>query len=146
MKRAITCFLIVFIVVAVATKIVLLNIPQEPPVIHDGNHIVLCHSEVRCPTCIRMERLIKKVLKEQQYADLNINFVSLEYDMPKNREFAERFRIGTLAVILLEQKNGKTIRSGDISDETRSLIRTPDEFVKMLKAKLNEFYGQARHQ
>ena len=139
MKRAVTCFLIVFIVVAVVTKIVLLNIPQEPPVIHDGNCIVLCHSTVRCPTCINMEFLIKKVLGEPEYADIDL--VSLEYDLPKNREFAERFHIGTLSVILLEEKNGKTVRSCDISIDARKLIGNSDDFVEMLKAKLNEFYG-----
>ena len=144
MKQAVTCFLIVFIVVAVAAKIVLLNIPQEPPLIHDGKHIVLFHAEVRCVTCIKMEFLIKKVLKEQKYDGLDL--VLIEYGMPQNREIVERFRVGTLSVVLLEQKNGKTIRSYDISAEARSLIRNSEEFVAMLEEKLNELSGQTRRQ
>jgi len=144
MKKVVTWFLIVFIVVAVATKIALLNVPQEPPIIHDGNHIVLCHSEIRCPNCLAMEFMIKKVLDEQEYTDLDIGFVSIEYDMPQNKEFAERFRIGAISMILLEQKNGKTIRSADISEDARQLIKDRKEFATMLKTKLSEFYGQAR--
>jgi len=144
MKKLVAWFLLVFIAVAITTKIVLLNVPQEPPVIHDGNHIVFCHSEIRCPTCQKMEFLIKKVLKEQEYDELDIGLVMLEYDMPKNREFVERFRVGTLSIILLEQKNGKTIRSADISDEARNLIGNNNGFIEMLKAKLNEFYALKR--
>jgi len=144
MKRAVTCFLIVFIVVAVTTKIVLLNIPQEVPTMVDGNHIVLCHAEARCPTCLKMELLIKRALQEQEHG--NVDLVTIEYDMPKNREFVERFHVGTLAIILLEWKNGETVRSCDVSADARSLIGNSNDFVEMLEAKLNEFYGQTRRQ
>lgn len=148
MKKLVARFLLVFIIVAVATKIVLLFIPREPPVIPDGNHLVLCRSAVRCPACKKMEFLIKQVLTEPEYADIGL--VSLEYDMPENKEFAERFRVGTLSVILLEQKNGEPIRSCDISEDARNLIRYNEDFVEMLKTELNEFYGlkevpQIRH-
>ena len=143
MKRAITWFLIVFIVVAVVTKIVLLNVPQEPPFIPDGNHIVLCHARARCPVCVKMEVLIKKVLEKPEYD--GIGLVSLEYDMPKNREFVERFRVGTLAIILLEQESGKTVRSRDISVEAKRRIGNSEDFVEMLKETLNDFHGQTRH-
>ena len=144
MKRAVTCFLTVFVITAIVTKIVLLNTPQEAPVIHDGNHIILCHAEVRCPACINMEFLIKKVLNKPEYADVGL--ILLEYDRPKNREFAERFHVGTLAIILLEQKNGKTIRSCDISTDARNLIRDGNKFVEMLEETLNGFYGHTRRQ
>ena len=144
MKRVITWFLIVFIVVAVATKIVLLNVPQEPPLIHDGKYIVLFHTEARCVTCTKMEFLIKKVLKEQKHNDLDLLLV--EYDMPKNKELVERFHVGATAIILMEQANGKTFRSCDISTEAWNLIRNSNDFVEMLQTKLSEFYEQTRHQ
>ena len=138
MKRAIMWFLIVFIVVAVATKIIVLNVPQEPPVIPDGNHIVLCHTKARCSICVKMEERIKTVLKESEYG--HIGLILLEYDMPKNREFAERFHVGTLAIILLEQKSGKTIRFRDISVDAKHRSGNSEDFVEMLKETLNDFY------
>jgi len=144
MKNAVTFFLLAVIVVAIATKIVSLNMPSEPLEIHDGNHIVLCHSEIRCPTCQKMELRIESVLKEHEYADIGL--VLLEYDRPQNHEFAERFHVGTLSIILLEQKNGKTVRFSDISGDAKNLIKNDEEFDGMLKTRLNEFYGQTRQQ
>jgi len=140
MKQAVRLFLVVFVVVAVATKIVLLSIPQETSVMPDGNHIVLFHAEVRCVTCTKMESLIKQVLDEPKYG--NLDLVTLEYDKPSNKEFAEQFHIGTTGIILVEQKNGVTVRSCDVSSEAWSHIKNDQDFVEMLQAKLTEFYGQ----
>ena len=144
MKRVITWFLVVFIVVAIVTKIISLNVSQESPILPDGKYIVLFHAKVRCAACIKMESQIKQILGEQKYA--NLDLVLIEYDRPKNKELVEQFHIGKIAILLLEQVNGQTLRSCNVPIEVWNLFRSGDDSIEILQRKLDEFYGQTRHQ
>ena len=139
-KKITTWFLIPFVVTAVAAKIVLLNMPQEPPVIPDGNILVFCHATVRCPTCETMESLIKEVLEKPENTALGIDLITLEYDSPANHDFAEQFRVGTAGIILLEKKEGNIARSSNITLDAWKYVEDKKSFIEMLETKLSEFY------
>ena len=137
-KKIVTSFLITFIVVAMATKIVLINVPQETPVIPDGNVVVFCHAKVHCTMCNTLLSLVKEVLKKQESIDLKL--VMLEYDSQTNQEFVEQFSVGTTAIILLEQKNGQTVRSSNITSDVWKCVGNESSFTEMLETKLSEFF------
>ena len=137
-KKIATLFLILFVVVAVVTKIVLLSVPQEPSIIPDGNLVVFCHAKARCPTCETMESLVKEVLEKQEYNTLDL--VMLEYDSPANKKFVEQFCVGTAAIILLEKRQGQIIRSSNITSDAWKYVDYKKSFIEMLETKLSEFY------
>jgi hypothetical protein len=142
MKKIATWLLIVFIVFAVATKMIFRNIPQESTVIHGDNLVMLFHAKVRCPTCNTMESLVKETLNDQKYADLGINLVLLEYDSPENKELVERFHIGTASIILVEQRGEVIVRSCDVTSEAWHWIDYKKRFVEMLDTKLTDFFQE----
>lgn len=139
-KKIATWLLIVFIVVAVVTKIVLRNAPQEPVALQGENIVMLFHAEARCQTCNTMESLLKSVLEKPEFDDLKIGLVLLEYDSPKNRELVERFRVGTASIIFVEQMEGEIVRSCDITPDAWHWIDYEKRFVEMLETKLTEFF------
>lgn len=146
LKLLISWFLVVFIVSALATQIVLSLRKKEPPVIPEGNNLVFSHARVRCPTCLRLEKLIRQTLDEH-FAEENhseaIKFTNLEYDAPENREFAERFHIGTATIILLEQENGTIKRHRELESEVWETQNSDEKFREMLLAALKEFFQWA---
>lgn len=140
MKKIIAFLLIAFIVIAVVTKIVSRNAPQEPVVIQGEYIVMLFHSEVRCPTCNTMESYLEEVLEKREYADQGIKLVLLEYDSPKNKELVERFHIGTASIILVEQREEEIVRSCDITSEAWHWIDYKNRFIEMLETELAEFF------
>jgi hypothetical protein len=140
MKKIATGLLIVFIVFAIGIKIVPRNVPQEDMAIPDGNHVLLFHAETRCPTCNLMESLINEVLEKQEYIDLGIDLLSLEYNVPANKELVERFRVGTASIILMEQRKGEIVRSNNITSEAWHWIDYRKRFTGMLETRFTEFF------
>ncbi len=142
MKRLITVFLLVFVASALVSLAVLSFRKREAAVLSDGTYVLFFHSEMRCPTCIHMERLIRKQLDSSFRADLDsgrIKFLPLPYDLPEGRELAERFHVGTISLILLEQKNGKTVRSLDLSEQIWKNKGDAKAMNKILSDEFNAF-------
>ncbi|MDR0869489.1 MAG: nitrophenyl compound nitroreductase subunit ArsF family protein [Planctomycetaceae bacterium] len=99
-------FLIAFFITAVW-------MPHEQAVIPDGRTAVICHSTERCITCRKIEDITRGIVDGQNG---KVHFVSLEYNIPENKAFAEQFNIGTATVILVEKKNGEIVRSVDLTE------------------------------
>ncbi len=120
MKRVITVFLLVFIASVFVSHIVLSFREREAATVPDGINVLFFHAGTRCSTCIHLEKLIRKQLDGSFRADLDtekVRFFPLPYDAPETRGIAERFHVGTISLILLEQENGKTVRCRDLSKQ-----------------------------
>jgi thioredoxin-related protein len=141
-KKIVSGLLLLFIVFAIVVKIVSRNVPQEATAILDHYHVLLFHAEARCKTCNDMESLIKEVLQRQEYIDLGIDLVLLEYDLPKNKELVERFRVGTASIVLIEKRDGEIVRHRNLTAEAWNTIDYKRLFVEMLETNFIEFFQE----
>ena len=132
-------FLLVFVVSAVGTYTARTFWPGEPIPIPDGFNLVFCHARTRCPTCEKMETLIHQTLDE--FGDPpKIQLLSLEYDAPENADFANRFHVGTAAVILIDKRNGQIVKSRDLTVEVWEFLGDDTAFCTMLNRELKEIF------
>ena len=84
--------------------------------------------------------MIKEVLEKPENTPLGINVVTFEYDSPANHDFVEQFRVGTAGIILLEKREGKIVRSSNITPDAWKYVGDKESFIEMLETKLSEFY------
>ncbi|MDR2754377.1 MAG: hypothetical protein LBC20_01600 [Planctomycetaceae bacterium] len=136
-KRFLFWFLLVFIISAVLTQIVLQFQHQESVKIPDGFNVIFCHARVRCQACTKMESLVRRTLDDvEKNSGTKFQLTTLEYDIPANWNFSKQFHIGTATVILLEQKNGKTVWFRNLTTEVWNQLNNETAFVNMLKNEL----------
>ena len=138
-KHYLSVFLLVFVVSATGSFIARTFWPGEPIPIPDGNNLVFCHARIRCPTCEKMETLIHQTLDEFGNPP-KIQLLSLEYDAPENADFANRFHVGTAAVILIDKRDGQIVKSRDLTVEVWEFLCDDAAFCMMLGRELKEIF------
>ena len=119
----VTVFLLVFVVSTIVASIFLSFRKRESIEIPDGTGILFFHAKVRCPTCINMEKLIRRVLDDSFRAEMKsgrIGLVLIPYDAPENRKIVERFHVGTISVVLVEKEKGRIVQHRDLSPQVWS--------------------------
>lgn len=141
MKRMVTVFLLVFVVSAVVATLVLSRQRREPSIIPDGISVLFFHAQARCPTCLNMEKLIRRVLNDSFRAEINneIGMVLIPYDVSENREIVKRFHVGTISVILVEKEKGRIIRHRDLSPDVWDHHGNDTVMIGILSTELSEF-------
>ncbi|MDR1962683.1 MAG: nitrophenyl compound nitroreductase subunit ArsF family protein [Planctomycetaceae bacterium] len=139
MKRLLFWFLLVFVLSAVLTQTAFLFRNHETVEIPDGFNVIVCHARIRCPACLKMESLVRQTLEEEEIDSVKrFRLMTLEYDIPANNAFAKRFHVGTATVLLVEQKNGKTVRFRDLTTNVWNHLNNDTAFVTMLKNELKK--------
>ena len=131
------------LLIIVAAAVVMTFRPRETASIPDGvpdeNGISLSllfwHPEVRCPRCIKMERLINQTLTDYPAFQL----IAFEYDVFANQSLAQEFDVGTATIILVERKEGQNVRVRNLTTEVWATIGDSDEFIEMLRKELEAF-------
>ena len=138
-KHYLSVFLLVFVVSATGTFIARIFSPVEPIPIPNGSILVFCHARIRCPTCEKMEILINRTLdKFRKHA--KIQLLSLEYDAPENADFANRFHVGTAAIILIDKREGQIVKSRDLTVQVWEVIGSDTAFCTMLEHEIRETF------
>ena len=138
-KHYLSVFLLVFVVSAAGSFLARNFWPGEPIPIPDGNNLVFCHARIRCPTCEKMETLIHQTL-DGLGDNTKIQLRSLEYDAPENADFANRFHVGTAAVILIDKRDGQIVKSRDLTVEVWEFLGEDTAFRTMLDRELKEIF------
>ena len=131
-KRTLTWILLVFIAAATLTTLR----PRETVFIPNGLCVLFWHAEKRCATCLKMEKSLRKTLKNHK----DFRLVVLEYDVFSNQSLAKQFDVGTTTIILLERKDQQNVRIRDLTTEVWINIRNNEAyFENMLQKELEQF-------
>ncbi len=144
-KKLITAFLFIFIASALATQLFLSFQPHETTDIPDGKHLLFFHAQARCPTCINMEKLIRKVLDDSFHHETQagkIGLMTIPYDVPENRELVEQFHVGAISVILAEKKNGQIVRHRDLSPDVWNNHSNNAAMTEILSREITRFLNE----
>jgi hypothetical protein len=141
MKRLITWMLLGFVAVTFIVQIGNLLRHVEATEIPDGISVIFFHAKIRCPTCTTMEKYVHTTLDtyfpEETAADI-IKLYVFDYESPESRVVAERFQVGTAAVILLNQQEGREMTARNLAADCWKLVGDETAFCQMLKTNLEE--------
>lgn len=103
----------------------------------DRRSVIACHAAIRCPTCISMERQTKAFL-ERAFPKSGLQFRILNYQAPENAAIAERYKIAT-ATILLVDKTGGQERVENLAADVWTFVGDEDAFAAMLQENISRF-------
>lgn len=136
-KKAIKYLLLVFVATTLIVQVGK-SFRQTPQAeLPDGLSVVVCHAQVRCPTCTTMEKLSRECL-EEFFPDRAIAFVTLNYEATENREIAEKYGVATATVLLVRRENG-TEEVKNLVTPAWQTIGDAAAFKHMLRENLSAF-------
>jgi hypothetical protein len=98
------------------------------------------HTTFRCPTCRKIESLTASAVQKFFSAELaskKMTWKPVNIEIPENRHFADDFKLFTKSVVIVDSKNGKTVRWKNL-DRIWELVRNESAFTGYIK---NEIAG-----
>lgn len=106
----------------------------------DAVLVYLCHGNVRCPTCVKIESSTKDVL-EQMFADEirsgRVIVKEINYEQPQNRDMLTKYQIIAPTVIMVQLKDGKETTYRNIM-EVWQTIHEPAAFQALISGNLRD--------
>jgi hypothetical protein len=102
--------------------------------------VVYFHSDTRCMTCNKMEKLIHETVKEDFKNEIEggkLKVMSINFSEEENKHYAEDYNLYNQTLIISVFKNGKETKWKN-SDKIWQLIRNDDKFVDYVKSEVKE--------
>ena len=108
----------------------------------EPEHLVLVTyftSDVRCPTCIKIEKQTREAV-ESGFADElaagTVRFQAINFDQPGNKHFIDDYGLAFKTVVVSERHQGKEVK-WDKYDQVWELVGEPDAFAAYLQQGIN---------
>lgn len=101
------------------------------------------HTTFRCPTCRRIEALTASAVQKFFSAELatkKMTWKPVNIEDPENRHFVDDFKLFTKSVVLVDEKNGKTVRWKNL-DRIWELVRDETAFTGYIKNEIAGYLG-----
>jgi len=98
------------------------------------------HSEIRCNTCLSIEKCVRKTLDslfQNQLETGVIDFYILNAEKQENLMIVKKFDAYGSTLVLAEYLNGKEGKFEDITNWAFKKIYSPSLFIKELSEKIN---------
>jgi len=98
------------------------------------------HSEIRCNTCLSIEKCIRKTLDslfQNQLETGVIDFYLLNAEKQENAMIVKKFDAYGSTLVLAEYLNGKEGKFEDITNWAFKKIYSPSVFIKEFSEKIN---------
>lgn len=116
---------------------------------HGADRIIVysTHAKVRCPSCIKMEKLTRKTLDTffaDQQAAKDVEWKELDYEAPENAAFAERHKIATATVLLVRIKDGKEVESKNFAADAWKLLGDEERFMDTIRGHIQQFIAEEK--
>lgn len=112
---------------------------KEKPKV-DRVEVVYYHGDVRCMTCNKIERLIKKTVKENFEEDIKngkIVFKSVNFDEKENEKFADKYNLFNQTLIITVNKNNKEVKWKN-SEKIWELVSNENKFMNYVKLEISK--------
>jgi hypothetical protein len=106
----------------------------------DRVEVVYYHGDVRCMTCNKIERLIKKAVKENfkdQIKNGNVVFKSINYDKKGNEKYADKYNLFNQTLIISVNKNNKEVAWKN-SEKIWELVSSENKFINYVKLEISK--------
>ena len=101
------------------------------------------YNNVRCASCLKIEKYTKSSLEENfagKLKDGDVEWIMLNVDEPENKHFVDDYKLITKSVVLSEIKDGKEIAHKNL-DKVWELLGDEDIFKKYITGEIKDFSG-----
>ncbi len=111
---------------------------------NESGHVVLVTyftSNVRCPTCLKIEKLTKESLQKafsKELASKEVVFQTLNFDKPENKHFVKDYQLAFKTVVISDLQKGKEVKWSKY-DKVWNLVNTPEQFEAYLTDGINKY-------
>ena len=101
--------------------------------INESGHAVLVTyftSNVRCPTCLKIEKLTQESIEKsfaKELATKEVVFQTINFDKVENKHFVKDYQLAFKTVVISELKNGKEVQWSKY-DKVWDLVNSPEPF------------------
>lgn len=103
--------------------------PEAPPA-REKTLVYYMHATVRCVTCNTIEKMAHKVVQQKFAAEIQSGRMEWQVvNFQEREDLAKRYNVASNGVVLVEQKNGKDVRSRTLED-VWTLMDDPPAFDK----------------
>jgi len=166
-KSLITVVLLAFVTIAVGFLVVKeIRIPEgiasplgtglkadsgskgAPPIPHasspEGNRKVVAyyfHGRVRCVSCVKIESLSGKAIKEgfsEELEDGRLEFREVNAEEPGNRHFLDDYRLTSQSLVIVEYRDGRQVRWKNL-EKVWILLGSEKEFLPYVQEGVSSF-------
>ena len=99
------------------------------------------YAQPRCQTCRAIEADTGKAVQKHFAKELKsgaIQWHAVDVGKPENKHFIKEFQLYTKSVILVESRNGKTVRH-QLLQKVWELIHSPVEFDQYIQKSVEDF-------
>ena len=104
------------------------------------------HGTVRCETCQKIERQAKEVMDRrfaEEIAAKRLLFVPVNYDLPENRTYVEKYKLPCPSLVVVRQKGGKD-EKWKLLGETWEKVEKPDQFSAYVAGEVEQMLKKTK--
>ena len=104
------------------------------------------HSNVRCPTCHKMEQYIKEAIEDNfkdELVDGSLAIKIVNVDEKENKHFVKDYQLYTKTLIILKVKNGEEIEYKNLM-KIWEYIRDKEIFFNYVITEINNYLKDSR--
>jgi len=118
--------------------------PQPSSLTNESGHVVLVTyftSDVRCPTCLKIEKQTRESIKKsfpKELATKEVVFQTINFDKAENKHFVKDYQLAFKTVVVSERQDGKEIHWSKY-DKVWNLVNTPDQFQAYLTDGIQQY-------
>jgi hypothetical protein len=148
-KKILTGGLILFALATCVIQVVRPFRTSSPTQLSDGVTLIFFHAAARCPECRAMEKYVRETFEthfQESVRSGNLQLAVLPYDTPENRDLAERFHVGTVAVVIVKRQNRQDVMVKNLAFDCWRLLHKEEAFQEMLRKNLEEMLHETEAQ
>lgn len=101
------------------------------------------HTNVRCPTCRKIEKLTHEIITgqfQQELASGRLVWRMVNTDLPENRHFIDQYQLITKSVVLSREVRGKEQEYLNLP-KVWELIGSDDQYRAYIRSEVGRFLG-----
>lgn len=99
------------------------------------------YTSQRCGSCYRLEDWAETTIKDhfqQQIENGELDWRTVNVDKPENKHFVKDFNLYTKSVVIVEQKDGETLRWKNLEKVWR-LLRDQEKYADYVRSEIQSF-------
>jgi len=99
------------------------------------------YTNKRCDSCYRIEKWTESTVKDhfqQAIENGTLRWQTVNVDKPENKHFVKEFNLYTKSVVIVEQKDGETLRWKNL-EKVWQLLRDQEKFADYVSDEIQSF-------
>jgi hypothetical protein len=99
------------------------------------------HGRVRCVSCVKIESLAGKAIRERFPEELRnglLSYRGVNVDVPENRHFIDDYRLTSQSLVIVEYRDGRQVRWKNL-EKVWTLLGSEKEFLPYVQEGVSSY-------